>query len=187
MGWVLESPDDQQLWHWIWTYYSPVVPYNIIEIGHWFRYNACCLTKPSITWTSATNHKWGLLVFTWEQFRWKCSRYVFLIWVSKWLIKNQSHVSQEPMSTLFFLPWRWILTSCLVSVPRNCIFFPDFFLFLCMFLENSAAYWGEQTDFYLTHIGMIYSLNVLKACLFFCWEVMLKKKTTEKIIIFLYW
>ena len=48
------------------------------------------------------NHQWGHVAFTWGQFHRKCSKYLSLIWVWKWLIQHSSHrpahSSQGPMS-----------------------------------------------------------------------------------------
>ena len=41
-----------------------------------------------------TNHKWGLVAFTWEQFHRKCPRYLSLIWV--WKIANSRFQLQLP-------------------------------------------------------------------------------------------
>ena len=43
-----------------------------------------------------TNHKWGLLAFTWEKFHIKCSRDLMCVW--KLLIQDYSYIIQEPMS-----------------------------------------------------------------------------------------
>ena len=60
---------------------------------------ACCLTAPSHYLNQcSTNHQWGLVAFTWEQFHRKCSRYLCLKWTSKLLIKDCSCNYQGPMS-----------------------------------------------------------------------------------------
>ena len=46
-----------------------------------------------------TNHQWGLVVFTWEQFHSKSSRDISLIWVWRLLISDYSYISQGSLGT----------------------------------------------------------------------------------------
>ena len=45
-----------------------------------------------------TNQQWAVVAFTWTQFQRKWSRNLTLIWVWKWFIQDDQHISQGPIS-----------------------------------------------------------------------------------------
>ena len=108
------------------TYFHPIMAklrhmasHHLVSL--FFQGMTCCLMEPGYYLNSMLyNHQLGIVVFTWGQFHRKRSRYLSLISVWKWLIKDHSRIYQGPNESL---QWRHSGRESVSNhQPHDCLF-----------------------------------------------------------------